>query len=55
MEKKDVKKAGKPTCCSCETEFKKEVNEMVKEVEGYSKKDHDKKREELKEAFDKKK
>ncbi len=49
---KDSKKSG---CCGCEADFKKEVNELVDEVEGYTEEDRKKKEEEVKEAFDKEK
>ena len=40
--------------CGCEADLKKEVKEMVNQVEGYSKDDSKKKQEEVKAAFDKK-
>ncbi len=41
-------------CCTCEADFKKEVNELVNEVNNYTKEDHAKKQAEVKAAFDKK-
>lgn len=37
--------------CTCKADLKKEVNAMVNQVEGYTKDDHDKKRNEVKAAF----
>ena len=39
------------TCCSCNADFKNEMNELVDNVEGYTKTDHNKKEQELREAF----
>lgn len=46
---KDTKKTA--TCCSCEADFKNEVDELVDNVEGYSPEDHHKKQSEVKAAF----
>jgi len=43
------------SCCACEADFKKEVESLVDEVEGYDKNDHDKKRREVNDAFGEKK
>lgn len=40
--------------CGCEADLKKEVKQMVNEVEGYTKGDRTKKEAEVKAAFDKK-
>lgn len=37
--------------CSCEADLKKEVNELVNEVEGYTTADHARKQAEVKAAF----
>lgn len=50
--KVEVKKQS--TCCSCEAGFKSEVDSLVNEVEGYGKAQHDRKREELNDAFGRK-
>lgn len=49
------KQKSKGGCCSCNAGFKKEVDQIVGEVEGYTKTDHDKKRKELNDAFAEKK
>lgn len=41
------------SCCSCAADFKKEVDGLVNEVEGYGKDDRDKREDEVKAAFDK--
>ncbi len=45
MEKKNKE------CCSCVADLKKEVNELVNEVEGYTAADHTRKQAEVKAAF----
>lgn len=47
-------KNNQANCDPCEAIFEKQVKGLVKEVEGYTKKDHDKKKEELNKAFDEK-
>lgn len=52
MEKKNEKTVQKTANrCSCSANLKKEVKQMVNEVEGYSKEDHAKKERELRDAF----
>lgn len=48
MEKNKEKKG---TCCSCEADFKKEVDELVENAQKPTTKEHEQKEEELKEAF----
>lgn len=51
MNKDQEKKGG---CCSCEQDFRNEVNELVNEVDGYTHKDHEEKKKEVKAAFEEK-
>lgn len=46
-------KGTKGGCCSCEADFQKEIHHLVDGVEGYTKKEHDKKKKELDETFSK--
>lgn len=50
---KDKEKNG--TCCSCEADFKKEVDELVEEAKKPTAEEHKEKEKELKEAFEEKK
>ena len=51
MEKKTKKNES---CCSCNADFKNEMNELVDNVEGYTKEEKKKKQEEVKAAFSEK-
>ncbi len=52
--KRELDREENSPCCGVEAGFKKEVKEIVNEVEGYDKADHTKKMEEVKGAFGKK-
>lgn len=41
------------TCTPCEQNFRDEVDHLVDEVKGYTKKDHEQKKKEVDEAFGK--
>lgn len=42
----------KTGCCDpCEQQFREEVDELVENVKGYTRKDHREKKEEVKDAF----
>ena len=38
-------------CCQCTEDLKKEVDELIENVDGYTEKDHREKEEEVKAAF----
>lgn len=50
--KDEMNKQG-GSCCSCEADFKNEIDQLVDEVEGYGRNDRKMKQEEIEEAFGK--
>lgn len=51
--KKEKTNKTEPVCDDCQSTFEANIDNLVNEVEGYSKSDHDKKRRELNDAFKK--
>lgn len=51
MMAKDKKINFDPSCKPCEEKFQKEIKKLIDNVEGYTEKDHQQKKDELNETF----